>query len=279
MQSGRFVVTALTFACAIVGFFGQTALAQTTAPSPAPTQNPCAAVINLINRPTLASSPCAVSTNHVLVESGYANVVSTGPEAGVAANYPQAVIRIGTFDPKFEFDIFAPNYTHSSLGGANGWSDFAVGTQFNLGQSDDAVWGGGAIVWIPTGDRAFTAGGAQFTGDFNWVYNLGPVLGLFGTESVNALSNLRPNGNAQSYFAFIPSNGISAGLSASSVLYGEYTYYSQVSAAPGSKSLFDFGYEQGLGSHIVLDVEYGFSPPGPSGQKQHYVGAGLSFMN
>jgi hypothetical protein len=277
MLRARFIVGGLAFACAMF-FCSKAVLAQAT-PSPAPTEDPCASIIDLINRPTLASSPCAVSTNHVLVESGYANVASTGSGAGVAANYPQAVIRIGTFDPKFEFDIFAPNYTHSNLGGVKGWSDFAVGTQFNLGHNDKAVWGGGALVWIPTGDRAFSAGTVQFTGDFNWVYNLGPVFGLFGTESINALGNPGPSGSPQSYFAFIPSTGISAGLSASSVLYGEYTYFSQVSAAPGSKSAFDFGYEQGVGSHIVLDVEYGFSPPGPNGQKQHYVGAGLSFMN
>jgi hypothetical protein len=124
-----------------------------------------------------------------------------------------------------------------------------------------------------------TAGGPQFTGDFNWVYAAGPVLGLFGTESFNALSAPGPQGNAQSYFAFIPSTGVSAQLSRTSVLYGEYTYFSQVSAAPGSKSVFDFGYEQAVGSHIVIDLEYGFSPPDPNGQKQHYVGAGLSFMN
>jgi hypothetical protein len=273
----RFLVAGLGLACAIA-LSSPAALAQAS-PSPAPTENPCASVIDLINRPTLASSPCAVSTNHVLVESGYANVVSTGPGAGVAANYPQALIRIGTFDPKFEFDIFAPNYTHSNAGAPSGWGDFAIGTQFNLGHNDRAVWGGGAIVSLPTGNPAFTAGGAQYTADFNWVYNVGPVFGLFGTESFNALSAPGPSGNAQSYFAFIPSTGVSAQLSASNLLYGEYTYFSQVSAGPGSKSFFDFGYEQGLGSHIVLDVEYGFAPPDPTGLKQHYVGAGLSFMN
>ena len=210
---------------------------------------------------------------------GYANVESSGTRSGVAANYPQAVIRIGTLDPKFEFDIFAPNYTNSGAHGVSGWSDFAVGTQFNVGQSENAVWGGGALVWIPTGNRGFTAGAAQFTGDFTWVYNLGPVFGLFGTESINALSSPGPSGNAQSYFAFIPSTGVSAGLSANSALYGEYTYYSQEGPGSGTKSLFDFGYEQGLGPHVVLDVEYGFSPADSNGLKQHYVGAGLSFMN
>lgn len=236
-------------------------------------------MLNLINRPTLASAPCAVSPSHVLVESGYANVVSTGPAAGVAADYPQSVIRIGTFDPNFEFDIFAPNYTHSNASAPSGWGDFSIGTQFHLGQSGNAVWGGGAIVSIPTGNRAFTAGDAQYTADFNWVYNLGPVFGLFGTESVNALSAPNASGNAQSYFAFIPSTGVSAQLSPASVLYAEYNYFSQEGPDLGGKSLLDFGYEQALGPHVVLDVEYGFQPPDALGQKQHYFGAGLSFMN
>lgn len=273
----RFVLAAALVAWAIAAG-GARAFAQ-TAPSPAPTENPCEGILNLINRPTLASAPCAVPPNHVLVESGFANVVSTGSGSGVATNYPQAVIRIGTFDPKFEFDIFAPNYTHSNGGAPSGWGDVALGTQFNLGSNDRFVWGGGALVSIPTGNPAFTAGAAQFTGDFNWVYNLGPVFGLFGTESFNALSAPSASGTPQSYFAFIPSTGVSAQLSPNSVLYGEYTYFSQVAPGPGSGSTFDFGYEQAIGSHVEVDVEYGFSPPDPTGLKQHYVGAGLVFMN
>lgn len=272
---GRLVLAAAMLAWA-VAFAGTPALAQ-TAPSPAPTQNPCEGILNLINRPTVASAPCAVPPNQVLVESGYANVVSSGTGTGVATNYPQALIRIGTFDPKFEFDVFAPNYTHAG-GAPSGWGDLAVGTAFNLGQSGNAVWGGGAIVSIPTGNPAFTAGAAQFTGDFNWAYGIGPVFGLFGTESFNALSARNASGTAQSYFAFIPSTGISAQLSPNAVVYGEYTYYSQAGPGPGSKSLFDFGYEQAIQSQIELDVEYGFSPPDPNGIKQHYFGAGLSFM-
>jgi hypothetical protein len=30
---------------------------------------------------------------------------------------------------------------------------------------------------------------------------------------------------------------------------------------------------------VQLDVEYGFSPTSINGQTQHYIGAGLSFMN
>lgn len=277
MVRGRFVVAGLSCALA-TALFTAPALGQ-TAPSATPTPNPCDGILNLINRPTLASAPCAVPPNHVLVESGYANVVSTGAGNGVAANYPQAVIRIGTFDPKFEFDIFAPNYTHSNGGTPSAWGDVALGTQFNLGSNDKAVWGGGAIVSIPTGNHAFTGGGAQYTADFNWVYNLGPVFGLFGTESFNALSARVASGAAQSYFAFEPSTGVSAQLSPNTVLYGEHTYFSQAGPGPGSKSSFDFGYEQALNSHIELDVEYGFSPPDPTGLKQHYFGAGLAFMN
>lgn len=272
------VLAAAIFGWAVVAAVtGAPALAR-IAPSPAPTQNPCEGILNLINRPTIASAPCAVPTNHVLVESGYANVVSTGTGSGVAASYPQALIRIGTFDPKFEFDVFAPNYTHAG-GAPSGWGDLAVGTAFNLGSNEKAVWGGGAIVSIPTGNSSFTAGAAQFTGDFNWVYNLNPVFGLFGTESLNALSARNASGTAQSYFAFIPSTGISAQLSPNAVIYSEYTYYSQAGPGPGSKSLFDFGYEQAVGSNIELDIEYGLSPPDPNGVKQHYFGAGLSFMN
>jgi hypothetical protein len=47
----------------------------------------------------------------------------------------------------------------------------------------------------------------------------------------------------------------------------------------GGKFLLDLGYQHLLGPHVLLDLNGGFSPSLLNGQRQHYVGAGLSFTN
>jgi hypothetical protein len=72
---------------------------------------------------------------------------------------------------------------------------------------------------------------------------------------------------------------LTAALSGKSQLYGEYVYFSRAGPGLDGKSFVDFGYQTDLGEHVQLDIEYGFQPTVISGQKQHYFGAGFSFMN
>ncbi len=111
-------------------------------------------------------------------------------------------------------------------------------------------------------------------------YTINSEFGLAGTLSFNALSAANSAGVAQSYFAFIPSLELSAALPGGpSQISAEYAYYSAAGPGFGSKSLIDFVYQRDFGNHLQFDMEYGFSPTLVNGQKQHYVGAGLSFMN
>jgi hypothetical protein len=94
------------------------------------------------------------------------------------------------------------------------------------------------------------------------------------------LSGFNAAGAAQSYFAFIPSIELSAALPGGpSQISAEYAYFSAAGPGLGSKSLVDFVYQRDFGNHIQFDAEYGFSPTVINAQKQHYIGAGLSFMN
>jgi hypothetical protein len=141
-----------------------------------------------------------------------------------------------------------------------------------------ATWGANAYVTIPTGARAFTAGAAEYTGNFNWTDSIGPVFSLAGTVGFNALNGYDAAGNVQPYFAFIPSVVLSAGFPGASSAFVEYAYYSAAGPNLGSKSLVDFGYIRDVGRSLQLDVEYGFSPTLINGQKQTYTGAGLSLL-
>lgn len=240
--------------------------------------------MSIVNRPTITTGVCTVQTGHFVVENGYSNTTTTGPGGGntVAAGQNDVGIRVGTFDPHFDVEFTPPNYSRSSLGGTavTGSSDMTFGLKYELGYTAKALWGIAGFATVPSGTHAFTAGNAQYTGDFNFAYTLSPAFSLATTLSTNALSGINSGGQPQSYFAFIPSVELSATLPGyPNELYGEYAYYSSAGPNLGSKSVMDFGYLRDIGPHVQLDVEYGFSPTVINAQQYHYIGAGVSFMN
>jgi hypothetical protein len=269
---------------------GARAIAQTAPPSASPSpspaassgpSDPCGSLLSTVNRPTVTTGVCTVRTGYADLENGYTNTVTNGPGGGVTATYPQSLLRIGTFDPHLDFEFNPPSVSHSSVGGtiATGAADIGFGAKYELGYTAQALWGVNASMTIPTGTRAFSAGNAQYTGNFNWLYQLSPVFAVSGTMGFNALSGYNASGTAQSYFAFVPSLEVSAGLPGPSSAYAEYAYFSHAGPGLGAKSQIDVGYSIDFGQHVQLDVEYGFFPTSLNGQTQHYVGAGLSFMN
>jgi hypothetical protein len=256
--------------------------AASPSPSPVPSapSDPCGSILSIVNRPTVTTAVCTVRPRRFVLETGYTNTVTTGPGAGNTATYPQAYLRFGTADPHLELEVTPPDANRSSLGGtlATGASDVNLGAKYELGYSTRWLYGVNGLISFPTGSPAFTAGNAQFTGNFNWSYAVNTVLGFSGTLGFNDLSGLDPRGAAQSYFAFIPSLELTASLPGPSEIFGEYAYFSQAGVGLGSKYLFDFGYVHDIGTHVQLDAEYGFSPTVLDGQRQHYAGAGASFM-
>lgn len=255
-------------------------------PSPAPTTtpvpDPCGSLLSIVNRPTVTTGICTVRTGHFLLENGYTNTTTSGAGGGSSAIYPQSVLRIGTVDPHLDFEFGFPSAETSSVSQptVTGTSDVSLATKYELGYTANADWGVYGAITYPTGSKAFTAGNAEFTGNFSGAYTINSEFSLAGTLSFNALSGTNAGGVAQSYFAFIPSLELSAALPGGpSQISAEYAYFSAAGPNLGGKSLIDFVYQRDFGNHLQFDVEYGFSPTVIDGQTQHYVGAGLSFMN
>jgi hypothetical protein len=257
-------------------------LAASPSPTPAatPTPDPCAPILAIVTRPTVTTSVCTVRAGHVLLESGYTNTTVTGTASGNLVTYPQAFLRIGTGDSRLEFAITPPSSNASSVGGvtAGGTSDMNFGVKYELGSSAAAVWGVNAQVSVPSGSPAFTAGGAQYTGNFNWSYTLSSEFSLGGTLGFNSLAGYNAGGGVTHFFAFIPSIELEAALPATSQVFAEYAYFSQAGVGLGSRSLIDFGFQHDFTPHLQFDIEYGVQPTLLAGQRQHYFGAGLAFM-
>lgn len=250
--------------------------------TPAAPSDPCGSILSIVNRPTVSTGVCTVRTGKFDLENGYTNTTTAGTGGGSSGLYPQSLLRIGTADPHLDFEFGFPSAQTSSVGqpAVSGSTDLSLATKYELGYSADADWGVYGAVTYPTGSKAFTAGNAQFTGDFNGGFTINSEFSLAGTLSFNALSASNAAGAPQSYFAFIPSLELSASLPGGpSQISAEYAYFSAAGPGLGSKSLIDFVYQRDFGNHVQFDIEYGFSPTVLNGQKEHYVGAGLSFMN
>jgi hypothetical protein len=257
-------------------------IAASPSPSPGPTPipDPCAPILAIVTRPTVTTSVCTVRARHVLLESGYTNTTVTGSAGGNQVSYPQAFLRIGTGDSRLEFAFTPPSSNASSVAGTtiSGTSDMNFGVKYELGTTAAAVWGVNAQVSVASGSPAFTAGGTQYTANFNWSYTLNSEFSFAGTLGFNSLAGYVASGDVTHFFAFIPSVELEAALPANSQLFAEYAYFSQAGVGLGSRSLIDFGFQHDFSPHLQFDVEYGVQSTLLAGLRQHYVGVGLAFM-
>jgi len=257
-------------------------------PAPAPTatpatvSDPCGSIMSVVNRPSFGTGVCTVRTGHADVEIGYANAVTTGSGGGATATYPQVLVRFGTADPRFDVELGAPGAGRTSVGGslATGASDASIGAKYELGYDALASWGVSGVVTLPTGTGGFTAGRPQYSGSFNWARTLDSEFALSGSLGAGLFAGPDAFGATRSYLAFSPTLALTAALPGGpSQVTAEYAYFSAAGPDLGGKSWFDVIYQRDAGPHVQFDIEYGVSPTSINGQTQHYVGAGLAFMN
>jgi hypothetical protein len=240
---------------------GSLLLAASPSPSasPTPLPDPCGSILSIVTRPTVTTSVCTVRARHVLLETGYDNTTASGANGGETPSFPQALLRLGTSDAHLEVDLGIPSHTN----------DGSLGAKYELGYSQNAVWGANVQVTLPAASPAFTSGVVTYTANVNWSYMLTSVFGLGGTVGFDA----------QNYAAFVPTLEATAALPHASQLFAEYAYFSRSGVMLGPHTVFDGGLYVGINPHVQIDIECGVQPSLLNGQRQHYVGAGLAFMN
>ena len=264
--------------------------ASTAPPSPAPSPSatarpsvppdPCGSILSEVTRPTVATSACTLRPHHAIIEDGWSNTVTTGPNGGATTSFAQTFIHFGSWDPHLEFTLTPPSWNHSVSGGAvaDGASDMAFGAKRELGYDGNAVWGIGAQMSVPSGDNGFTGGLPQYAEDANWSISMGPEYSIGGTVAFETIAGLEPHGAEVRQGAFVPSFVLAAATNPTGQLYLEYASFSHAAVGLPSRILYDTGYVRDLTPDTQVDLEYGFSPTIVQGQRQHYVGIGMSFM-
>ncbi len=229
----------------------------------------------IVNRPTIGTGVCPAQPDHVMIETGYTNLVTSGPAGTAMGEYPQALIRIGTI-PHLDLEIAPPSYDHA--GPTSGYADISFGAKYEIGYTAKALYGVNVVATEPTGSSAFTAGGTSYTGNFNWGYTLSPVISASGTLGFNAFAaGFDSHGSLQHYSAFVPTLELAATLPGTSQAFVEGAYFSHAGVGLPGRWYVDFGYQKDVSKKVQLDIEYGFSPTSINGQTQQYVGAGASF--
>ena len=253
-------------------------------PTPSAPSDPCGSILSIVNRPTVTTGVCTVRHGHVrprkrLHEHDHDRRRRRKQRALSAV---AAAHRHGRSASRFRVRLpERRDVIGRSANRQRASTDISLATKYELGYSSNADWGVYGAVTYPTGSKAFTAGNAQFTGDFNGAYTINSEFSLAGTLSFNALSAANAAG-APAVLLRLHSK-----LGAQRVRFPAARRRSRPNTptsppagpALGAKSLIDFVYQRDFGNHVQFDVEYGFSPTVINGQKQHYIGAGLSFMN
>jgi len=263
----------------------QLAPSSTPLPVPSPTSSPpsgpsdpCTSMLALVNRPTVATGSCVFKNGRGDIETGYANTITSGLGGGATAAYPQAFIRAGTRISNVEIDITPPSVLRTSAGGLlSGTADAAYGAKWEIGYTSKAIGSLSVAATVPTGDLAFTAGGSSYIVNLNGAYTLNSEFSVSGTLGFQSLAARSTTGAVERTGVFIPAFVVVAALPGTAQVYGEVSNVSHIGVGQPGRTLYDFGVQKQLGTHIVIDLETGFAPNPVAGQKLHYIGFGLSY--
>jgi hypothetical protein len=244
--------------------------------SPAPASDPCESMSALVSRPSVATSPCSVKPNHLLIESGYSNTAVGGAGGSNTALYPQASLRAGVLG-KLEFDLDPSSIVRQSSPILGGTSDSGIGFHYEFGYTDKIVYGTNVVYTIANGTPAFSANGDGVLLNLDGAYTLSSALGLFGTLGYETQSAGTVSVPAR-YRAFAPALGLTWSLPAGFDAFVEG--FGQTANGPGQSGryAYDFAVQKDVGSRLQLDVDLAEHAPASGGAHQTATGFGVSYL-
>jgi hypothetical protein len=236
--------------------------------------DPCANLLSVVNRPTVADSACVVSDKHALLELGYQYQNLKG--GGNAYNLPQAEFRLGLAGNN-EVSIVLPNYNHQSMASQVGYNATSLGFKHEIGYDKHWLGAVDGLITLPSGSAAF--GSNDFGATLNGVvvYNFNPNLSLAFMMGIR--SQTLPHSEGGERFTSInPDLVLSWQFDDKSATYFEA--YGQNKTAPGVGSGFnsDIGFLYLPTSYIEVDLELGQHISGSLAGFNNYVGTGVSFF-
>jgi len=245
--------------------------------------DPCSgssALLAILDRPTVTTSPCAVPRGQFMLEMGFQRSKPRDPVGGTIDNYPQAEVRIG-LPGRNEFTLIPPSYNRqrtsdSAAEAVSGYSALTLGLKHELGYTRQWLGAVQALFTLPSGSSAY---GSQDLGvAFNGIvaYALSEQVGL--TLQVGISSQTDPELAGGGRFTGLVSNLVVTWQPKERLqFYGEI--YGQSSTGPGKGAGYnaDGGIQYLITPYWEVDLEGGVRLVGDLGGFSHNFGMGMGF--
>ncbi len=226
-------------------------------------------ILSLINRPTIAVSPCVVSEKHLLTEFGFEHrELVVGSYANV---YPDTQFRLGLGHDS-ELYAYAPVYVDNHAPPFKGNTTIGVGGKHVFLEKDPIVLSIDALIYPAGGSvyYGFQTTGGRINGIAN--YSMDPwSLTLMLSVMYQSQPYNVPN---QTFTAFGPDLVLSYSLNPDMYVFAEVYGQNKVSPTLGSAFNFDGGLAFLIRNNITLDIEASSRIYGLLGQFNNYIGFG-----
>ena len=151
--------------------------------------NPCAGLLSIIDRPTIADSACVVPYGNLVGEFGYQ--YQELRLDGQQQNFPEAEIRLG-LPGNNELAVLLPNYIHQTKPLQTGDSAVTVGIKHEIGYTQRWLGTEEGLIRLPSGGNNFGSDGLGVTVNGIISYTFNPQFNLtfmFGESSLTTSSS------------------------------------------------------------------------------------------
>lgn len=243
----------------------------------AATDNPCGGTdsfLTILNRPSVADSPCVVPNKKVLLELGYQ--YQKLRYQGHAQNFPAAELRLG-LPADTEFFTVLPNYTTQSILPHSGFGPTSLGFKHEITYTSKWVATMEASLTPPSGSMTFgnKGWGGVLSGIF--IYEFNKKLSLSCMLGVSSETQSSFDGG-QRFTSVKPDAVLTWSLKDNLQFFGEIYGQSKTGPHEGSGFNFDAGFIYLAAKNVAVDIEAGQRLRGVLGRFENYVGAGMAIQ-
>lgn len=231
-------------------------------------------LLTLVDRPSIAYSPCTVPKQLILIESGY-NYAQVIPRNN-AHIVPQTEIRIGIMNNS-EIDIFPPQYIYQFPIKASGFTSSSIGLKHVAYYDEHQLITLQGYITPSSGSDYY---GTRSTGFLiNAIYNYGFDSGVSISTLAGLLSSAdSPNQDNQRFYSFNPIVVLGWSLSDKLAPYIELYGQSKTASNEGWGLSMDTGFNYLVAKNLTVDMEYGQSISGGISGIKRYIGAGFVLL-
>jgi hypothetical protein len=236
--------------------------------------SPCDGLLALLNRPTVADSPCVAPVNKLIGEFGYSYINFI--DHGQGQRVPDLQLRLGLLG-NTEVTVLPPSYVQQSHPYTSGWTATIAGVKHLLCSTKKSVLSVEALFTIPSGSRAFGSAGLGMTYNGIYEYNFTKKFSFTTMLGVSSLT-APPSDGGDRYTSFNPD-----------VVFvyqpkSKYQFFLEVHGAtktfpdqgPGANC--NVGIQYLLNKKLEIDLTYGQRIFGRLGDFNNFISFGMGFI-